>query len=48
MEAIRILFSKDCNVLHDIAKGGKVEDLKNKKDEQYSLNKDLKLSFYEI
>ena len=47
-KAIQILFSKECTALHDIAKGGSVEDLKNKKDDQYQLSKDLKLSFYEV
>jgi hypothetical protein len=48
MNAIKILFSKECTVLHDISKGGRIEDLKNKKDEQYKLSDDLTLSFYEV
>lgn len=48
IDAIQMLFSKDNSILHDISKGGSVEDLKNKKDEMYNLTKDIQLSFYEV
>ena len=46
--AITRLFEKDCTVLHDISKGGSVEDLQKKMHDTYTLKEGLQLSMYEV
>lgn len=47
-DAIARLFDKDCNILHDIAKGGSIEYLENKRHETYTLQEGITLSMYEV